>query len=412
MYTSPEPRPTYRSHHRRTHAVAIPRQRSRPRPGRLAPVALAAAAALGLAVFSAGEVVAQDWQLQRVDVGTKPALSVAPDGTPSIIYMLERQDGWVRIAQLQDGEWQSEQVADGYFYGPPDIAVGPGGVVHAAYHDHQDSTFKPEKGDAVHVSGGPGAWTSTTAQDAGHDGWDNRITVDAEGQPHMVGMDPQDFGSVDGVEYYSLDEDGVWQAEQVGSGPQTYQWGISVAIDRAGDPWVTYYDGASSALMLAGRSADGWQVSTVDDTGDTGRFSEIAIDSGGGQHISYFESSGEGTGSVKYAHRESAQDEWQISTVDELSAVLLGFTGARNITSIDTDADGNPWIAYSDESILKLAHLVDGSWQTETVTEAGDVPLGQIVSLDIDAEGRPHIAFADVTDKDQLDGNIWYATRG
>ena len=109
--------------------VAVPRQRSRPRPDRIALVALAAAAAIGLAVFSAGEVAAQEWQLQRVDGGTKPALSVAPDGTPSIIYMLERQDGWVRISQLQDGEWQSEQVADGYFYGPPDIAVGPDGVI-------------------------------------------------------------------------------------------------------------------------------------------------------------------------------------------------------------------------------------------------------------------------------------------
>ena len=412
MHMPPHPRPAYRAPHRRSRAVAIPRQRTRLRPDGIALIALAAAGALGLAAFSAGQVAAQDWDLQRVDAGTKPALSVAPDGTPAIIYMLERQEGWVRIAQLRDGEWQSETVAEGYFYGPPDIAVGPDGVVHGAYHDHQDSQFNPDKGDAVHVSGQPGDWTSATAQDVGHDGWDNRITVDADGRPHMVGMDPEEFGSVDGVEYYSLDEDGTWQAEPVGSGPQTYQWAISVAVDPDGDPWVSYYDGPTTALMLAGRSADGWQITTVDDAGDTGRFSEIAIDEDGGQHISYFERTGESAGSVKYAYRASAQDEWQITTVDELSAVLLGFTGARNITSIDTDGDGGPWIAYSDETALRLAHLVDGSWQIETVTEAGDVPLGQIVSLDIDDEGRQHIAFADVTDKGQLDGNIWYATRG
>jgi hypothetical protein len=34
------------------------------------------------------------------------------------------------------------------------------------------------------------------------------------------------------------------------------------------------------------------------------------------------------------------------------------------------------------------------------------------VSLELDAEGRPHIAYADVTDQNQLDGTIWYATRG
>ena len=55
---------------------------------------------------------------------------------------------------------------------------------------------------------------------------------------------------------------------------------------------------------------------------------------------------------------------------------------------------------------------MDESWQIETVTEAGDIPLGQIVSLDVDEAGRPHVAFADVTDKGQLDGNVWYATRG
>lgn len=412
MHTPPKQRPASRIQQRPSRPSAISRTHTHMPSGRVALVALATAGALGLAAFAAGEVAAQEWQLQRVDAGTKPALAVAPDGTPAIIYMLERQDGWVRIAQLRDGEWQSEQVADGYFYGPPDVAVGPDGVIHGAYHDHQDSQFQPDKGDAVHVSGGPGDWTSTTAEDAGHDGWDNRITVDAEGRPHMVGMDPQDFGSVDGVEYYSLDGDGAWQAEAVGSGPQTYQWGISVAVDPAGEPWVTYYDGEMTALMLAGRSADGWEISSVDDTGDTGRFSEIAIDADGGQHISYFERSGETAGSVKYAHRGSAEDEWQITTVDDLSAVLLGFTGARNITSIDTDVDGSPWIAYSDEAVLRVAHLVDGAWQHETVTEAGDVPLGQIVSLDVDDAGVVHVAFADVTDKGQLDGNIWYARRG
>ncbi len=412
MHTPPDPLPTNRAHPRDGRADAIPRRHARLRPDRIALVALAAAGALGLAAFSAGQAAAQDWDLQRVDAGTKPALSVAPDGTPAIIYMLERQEGWVRIAQLRDGEWRIETVAEGYFYGPPDIAVGPDGVVHAAYHDHQDSEFKPDKGDAVHVSGHAGDWTSTTAQDAGHDGWDNRITVDATGRPHMVGMDPEEFGSVDGVEYYSLGENGTWQVEPVGSGPQTYQWAISVAVDPDGDPWVSWYDGPTTALMLAGRSSDGWQISTVDDAGDTGRFSEIVIDRDGGQHISYFERTDESGGTVKYANRAFAQDEWQITTVDALSAVLLGFTGARNITSIDTDIDGNPWIAYSDETVLKLAHVVDGSWQVETVTEAGDAPLGQIVSLDIDDEGRQHIAFADVTDKGQLDGNIWYAARG
>ena len=91
--------------------------------------------------------------------------------------------------------------------------------------------------------------------------------------------------------------------------------------------------------------------------------------------------------------------------------MLTGFTGARNITSIDLDADGNPWIVYSDESVMKLSRRVAGEWQTEVVVEAGDEQLGQIVSLKLDRDGRPHIAYAEVTDKGELDGSIWYATR-
>jgi hypothetical protein len=392
--------------------IAISRPRPRPHLDHWRVAGLALAGAFAAAVVASSGVAAQEWQLTQIDQGTKPAIAVAPDGTPAIIYMLERQDGWVRIAQLQDGEWQSEQIVDGYFYGPPDIAAGPDGTFHGAYHDHQDSTFKPDKGDAVHIRGNAGDWTLTTAVDAGHDGWDNRITVDADGQPHMVGVDPEEFGGTDAVEYYSLDADGAWLAEPVGSGPQTYRWAVSIAVDSDGDPWVSYYDGATTALMLAGRDASGWSIETVDDSGNSGLYSELAIDGEGGLHISYFELDDETNGSVKHAYRAGPEAEWQLSTVDTLEDVLIGFTGARNITSIDIGPDGTPWVAYSDESVMRLAHLEDGAWLTETVTEAGDLPLGQIVSLAIDLDGRPHLAFADVTDKSELDGNIWYATRG
>jgi hypothetical protein len=385
-----------------------------PRYRRTQITAMALAMALGVAAtvaVSATEAAAHDWVTTKVDDGTKPALTVTPDGDVAIVYMLERLDGWVRIATLEDGEWRTEQIADGYFYGPPDIAAAPDGTLHAAYHDHQDSSFKPDKGDAVHVSGGPGAWVSVTAVDPGHDGWDNRISVDAEGRPHMVGVDPEDFGGTDGVEYYSLDDSGAWSAEPVGSGPQTYRWAVSVATDPDGAPWVSYYDGPSTALMLSGRGDDGWEVSSVDDAGDTGLYSELAIDATGGQHISYFERDGENSGVVKYAFREGSGAEWQIHEVDQLSAVLIGFTGARNITSMALDADGQPWLAYSDEDVMRVAQLLDSGWLIETVAEAGEVPLGQIVSLAVDAERRPHLAFAEVTDKGELNGSVWYATQ-
>ncbi len=324
--------------------------------------------------------------------------------------MLEAQSGWVRVANRRDGAWRIDEVATGYFYGPPDIAVGPDGVVHAAYHDHQAPQFEPSKGDAVYLRGEGGQWSAVTAADSGHDGWDNRITVDGSGRPHMVGVDPLEFGGT-GVEYYARNDDGSWAVEQIGSGPQTYKHAVSVAIDADGIPWVSYHDGSAMDLKLAHRGTDGWQIETVDDGGETGFFNELAIDANGGQHISYYDRLSATSGIIRYAFRDGASGAWQISEVGRLDNVSLGFTGARNITSINLDDDGRPWIAYSDESVLKLGRLEGGQWQAETVVDATDTPLGQIISLDIDGEGRPHIAYALVTNKSPLNGSIWYATR-
>ena len=114
---------------------------------------------------------------------------------------------------------------------------------------------------------------------------------------------------------------------------------------------------------------------------------------------------------MRYAFRESASGAWQITEVGRLSNVLLGFTGARNITSIDVDGDGRPWIAYSDERTLNLARLGSDGWTSETVVQAEQTPLGQIVSLKIDGKQRPHISYALVSNKSPLDGTIWHATR-
>jgi len=318
----------------------------------------------------------------------------------------------VRIATLVEGDWSIDEVDSGYFYGPPDITVDADGIGHATYHDHQDSTFKPEKGDALYVRGSQGSWDVSTAEDAGHDGWDNRITLDSTGRPHMVAIDPLEFNG-SGIEYYGLEDDGTWTVEQVGSGPQTYKYATSIAVAPDGTPWITYHDGSTGELKLAQRTAEGWSIEVVDDRGRTGLFSEIAIDDAGGQHISYLEQTGETTGTVHYAFRPDAGSPWQLEELDTLDAMFYGFTGARNITSIDVDSQGRPWVAYSDEAVMRLAQRLDDGWQGETVAEsAPGSPFGQILSLELDDTDAPHIVYSIISSKQPLDGTIAYTTRG
>ena len=91
------------------------------------------------------------WEIDDVDAGTKPALALTGDDVPYLAYMQEDQHGFVKNAVLSGGSWDITTVAEGYFYGPLDIAVGPDDVAHITYHDHAEQQFEPAKGDAAYA---------------------------------------------------------------------------------------------------------------------------------------------------------------------------------------------------------------------------------------------------------------------
>lgn len=379
-------------------------------PKRLVLLALATGFGLISNLASGDEIIPFDWQIEQVDRGTKPSLALDGADTPTIIYMLERINGWVKAAAWNGSDWDISTVQEGYFYGPLDVAFDGNDVPHISYHDHQDTRFMPEKGDAVHGFLQDGQWKTETLEHPGHDGWDNRLTVDAQNNVHISAMDPKDFGG-QGVEYYFVDADGAFFVETIGSGPLTYQFATSIAVNPSGQPHITYYDEPAKSLKLATRTGvDDWTIETVDAQGDTGFFSSLVIDESGGVHISYFKRTDISSGHVRYAFRSDPDSAWQISQLDSLDNVFFGFTGARNITSLALDSMGRPWIAFSDEQTLRLAIFDGAQWRVQTVTDAGDNPLGQIVSLKLDAADTPHIAYATITNKRTLDGFILHAT--
>ncbi len=348
------------------------------------------------------------WVIQDVGSGTKPALALTSKDVPYVAYMLEDQRGFVKNAISNGSSWDTTTVAEGYFYGPLDLAIGSDDVAHISYHDHQDSSFQPDKGDAIYAVLRDGQWKVTAVLNPGHDGWDNRITIDAQNRPHMSAIDPQDFGGR-GMEYYGLNDSGKWIVEDVGTGPITYKYATSIAIDPQGNPHITYYEQNDNDLALASRDSSGWSIDRVDTTGDTGLFSFLLIDDDGRFHISYMEKTSNSSGVVKYATRGPNDTGWEIQEVDSLDKLAFGFIGARNITSLAIDGDGNPWIAYSDEKQLKLAVWDGSEWRLQTVVDAGSKTLGQLVSMKLDSQDQPHIAYFQVTNKGPLEGIVKYA---
>lgn len=349
-----------------------------------------------------------NWRIDDIGQGTKPAITVNNDGVPSVSYMLEAFGGYVKNAQLFDGGWSITTVAEGYFYGPLDVDTAPDGLPRIAWHDHQGDTFQPNLGDVEYAAlGADGVWKRKTLFDRGHDGWDTRLFIDDNGTVHVSAIDPVEFGG-SGVEYYQLSSDTAEPVvEQVGSGPQTYRWATSVASDDNGIAYVTYYDQDQNDLVVAVRDGGEWTRETVDSVGNTGVFNDIMVGADGRLHVSYV-TLGNGTnGTVKYATRGADETEWAITDIADLSAIMLGFEGARNITSIAVAPDGNPWLAFGDESRTSLAVFDGTDWAIEDIETSDD--QGLQVSLDIDSDGRPHIGFFKLTGRGPLDGVIRYA---
>ena len=350
-----------------------------------------------------------NWLVEEVGKGTKPAIAIAPDGTPHIAFMFESLDGFVKAGARVDGVWDITTVADGYYYGPLDIAVGPDGVAQVAWHDHQANSFQQNLGDIELGIKTADGWTRKTLGDGGHDGWDTRMIIDDNGIVHAAGIDPMEFGG-NGVEYYRVDTNGDVTVEDIGSGPLTYKFAVSVDVDSAGTAYVTYYDQNSNDLILARRGEATWSRETVDAEGNAGQFAELVIDDGDRIHISYVTQTGSDEAVVKYATKGAGESGWTITDIDTLSNIFYGFEGAREITSISIDSAGNPWIAYTDEMNLKLAVWDGSAFRTETISTSQDrgAVFGQLVSLGLDADDVAHIATFEVTATGPLNGNVLY----
>ena len=131
--------------------------------------------------------------------------------------------GFVKYAVPSGDAWDITTISTGYFYGPLDIQVGSDGVPQISYHDHdnEDAAY------AVLVDGG---WQVENIQNAGHDGWDNNLAIDSTGRPHVVSIDPSQFGGTSGVEYATFDvKTGTLKRWAVG------RWSMNSAVSL---PWI------------------------------------------------------------------------------------------------------------------------------------------------------------------------------
>lgn len=261
--------------------------------------------------------------------------------------------------------WDSVSIEIGSGNPPPVADAGPDQTVYV--------------GDIVHFNGSwssdPNAgWNRVTVDSIGDVGGWASLALDKHGNPHISYYDSTNeslkYANLTGNDWTIeiLDSDGVDHGS------------TSIALDQMDRPHVSYY--AKNELRHANWTGSEWSIDIVDTDGDVGKYSSLALDSLGYPHISYFANL---LNNLKYAMWNGTA--WSTETVDSNGAV------GRH-TSIAIDKSDQPHISYQEYDPnydLKYAYRFGNQWYIETVDSEG--ATGLWTSLALDRRGNPHISY-------------------
>ena len=171
----------------------------------------------------------------------------------------------------------------------------------------------------------------------------------------------------------------------------------AIALDNNGNPVVSYYDEANSALKVLhcgnASCSTGNTIASPDTNDIVGQYTAITIDNKNAPVVSYYDAT---SGKLKVLHCGNA-------ACNAGNIIAIPDTNSSNgvQSSIKLNALGNPVVAYFDFTNSSLKFLVCGNANCSaantitTIDSAGDV--GRYPSLVIDANGKPVISYLDLT---------------
>ncbi|MDP6333950.1 MAG: putative Ig domain-containing protein, partial [Candidatus Poseidoniaceae archaeon] len=101
---------------------------------------------------------------------------------------------------------------------------------------------------------------------------------------------------------------------------------------------ISYFDGANDDLKYATDKSGSWATTTVDSTGDVGRFASIALDSNDAVHISYYDNTND---DLKYIALDSSSNMYGYSISPSLPAGLSLNAATGEISGTPTELSTN-----------------------------------------------------------------------
>jgi hypothetical protein len=206
-------------------------------------------------------------------------------------------------------------------------------------------------------------WFTKTVALRPRQGLFNTLIIDTANVPHVA------FAQSGHLQYATWDGS-AWQDEDVDStsvSDEAAGLGLSLALDSAGDPQLTYFDATKRTLKYAYRKAGVWKTEVVEDLSGTPRYPDstsLKLDAKNQPRVAYYDS---GSGVLKYAVRDG--EKWAVEIVDRKGVVGL-------YPSLCLDAKGEPYISYYDSTNkqLRLAHPEAAAPAAATPAPAPAIP--------------------------------------
>ena len=324
------------------------------------------------------------WNLQTVDstgdVGQYSSLALDSNNNPHISYydFTNRSNGYLKYAKWTGSVWSIQTVDSGFsgYSISSSIASDSSSNPHISYYDTANRDLKYAKWTGS-------VWSIQTVDSTGDVGQYSSLALDSNNNPHISYYD-----SLSGYLKYAKWNGSAWSTQTI---DVTVAFS-SIVLDSNDKPHISYVDvhrymnGSNYNLRYATWNGSVgihgqkiFDIRTVDNSGDVGVYSSIAVDSNNNPHISY----------TKYAKWNGSA--WDIQTVD--STVTIH-------SSLALDSNNNPHISYYASSFgyLKYAKRTGSMWSIQTVDPTASV--GDYSSLVLDSNNNPHISYYERTNLD------------
>jgi hypothetical protein len=319
------------------------------------------------------------------DVGVATSMAVNSEGVPFISY-LDASAGLLKYARSYGSMWARSFVIPDYYAGMfSSIKLASDYAPRIAFYNQDWPGLWYGAWNGVN-------WSFSIVDDTYDVGQYVSLALDSTGLPHMSYYDVKHADLVY-ASWSVVDSD--WYTQTVDF-EYTQGWYTSIALDSANLPFISYYDPTSGSLKLAYKSPIlTWVVETVDNIGQlqemgVGWYSSIAMDNLGRPNIAYYDRTNH---QLKYAFWNGTWGGagfWDRVVVDN-----VGDVGRFSSLAI-YPVDNTRHICYYDYTLgnLKYARWSTGiGWEKMVVDDLGDV--GQYCSIALNGLGEPAITYYD-----------------